>query len=572
MTVAITDVVLRDAHQSLFATRLRLDDMLPIAAQLDDVGYGSLECWGGATFDACIRFLGEDPWLRLRELKKAMPKTPLQMLLRGQNLLGYRHYADDVVARFVERAVKNGMDVFRVFDAMNDPRNMKAALQAVRSHGAHAQGTLSYTTSPAHTLQTWLDMSGILTPMAAFELVSEIKKRFEVRLHLHCHATTGMAEMALLKAIEAGVDGVDTAISSMSATYGHPATEALVATLAGTEHDTGLDILKLESIAAYFREVRKKYHAFEGQLKGYDSRILVAQVPGGMLTNLESQLKQQNAADKLDQVLAEIPRVREDLGFIPLVTPTSQIVGTQAVLNVLTGERYKTIAKETAGILKGEYGHTPVPVNAALQARVLEGGAPVTCRPADLLKPELAELEADVRRQAQEKGITLAENAIDDVLTVALFPQPGLKFLENRNNPAAFEPVPQAEEARPAAAPAKAAASGVYTVEVEGKAFVVKVSDGGDISQLTAAVPAASSAPATAPAGAGTPVTAPLAGNIWKVIATEGQTVAEGDVLLILEAMKMETEIRAAQAGTVRGIAVKSGDAVSVGDTLMTLA
>ncbi|MDW95909.1 biotin/lipoyl-binding protein, partial [Salmonella enterica] len=315
-------------------------------------------------------------------------------------------------------------------------------------------------------------------------------------------------------------------------------------------------------------------HAFEGQLKGYDSRILVAQVPGGMLTNLEGQLKQQNAADKLDQVLAEIPRVREDLGFIPLVTPTSQIVGTQAVLNVLTGERYKTIAKETAGILKGEYGHTPVPVNAALQARVLEGGAPVTCRPADLLKPELAELEANVRRQAQEKGITLAGNAIDDVLTVALFPQIGLKFLENRNNPAAFEPLPQAEAAQPVAKAEKPAASGIYTVEVEGKAFVVKVSDGGDISQLTAAVPAASSAPvqAAAPAGAGTPVTAPLAGNIWKVIATEGQTVAEGDVLLILEAMKMETEIRAAQAGTVRGIAVKSGDAVSVGDTLMTLA
>ncbi|EED9364236.1 biotin/lipoyl-binding protein, partial [Salmonella enterica subsp. enterica] len=341
---------------------------------------------------------------------------------------------------------------------------------------------------------------------------------------------------------------------------------------AGTEHDTGLDILKLESIAAYFREVRKKYHAFEGQLKGYDSRILVAQVPGGMLTNLEGQLKQQNAADKLDQVLAEIPRVREDLGFIPLVTPTSQIVGTQAVLNVLTGERYKTIAKETAGILKGEYGHTPVPVNAALQIRVLEGGAPVTCRPADLLKPELAELEADVRRQAQEKGITLAGNAIDDVLTVALFPQIGLKFLENRHNPAAFEPVPQAEAAQPVAKAEKPAASGIYTVEVEGKAFVVKVSDGGDISQLTAATPSSAPVQAAAPAGAGTPVTAPLAGNIWKVIATEGQSVAEGDVLLILEAMKMETEIRAAQAGTVHGIAVKSGDAVSVGDTLMTLA
>ncbi|EPV9267097.1 biotin/lipoyl-containing protein, partial [Salmonella enterica subsp. enterica serovar Newport] len=306
----------------------------------------------------------------------------------------------------------------------------------------------------------------------------------------------------------------------------------------------------------------------EGQLKGYDSRILVAQVPGGMLTNLESQLKQQNAADKLDQVLAEIPRVRKDLGFIPLVTPTSQIVGTQAVLNVLTGERYKTIAKETAGILKGEYGHTPVPVNAALQARVLEGAAPVTCRPADLLKPELAELEADVRCQAQEKGIQLAGNAIDDVLTVALFPQIGLKFLENRHNPAAFEPVPQAETAQPVAKAEKPAASGIYTVEVEGKAFVVKVSDGGDISQVSASAPVA----APASASAGTPVTAPLAGNIWKVIATEGQSVAEGDVLLILEAMKMETEIRAAQAGTVRGIAVKSGDAVSVGDTLMTLA
>ncbi|SAR89575.1 oxaloacetate decarboxylase subunit alpha [Klebsiella pneumoniae] len=565
MTVAITDVVLRDAHQSLFATRLRLDDMLPVAAQLDDVGYRSLECWGGATFDACIRFLGEDPWVRLRELKKAMPKTPLQMLLRGQNLLGYRHYADDVVERFVERAVKNGMDVFRVFDAMNDPRNMQAALQAVRRHGAHAQGTLSYTTSPAHTLQTWLDlteqlletgvdsvaikdMSGILTPHAAFELVSEIKKRYDVTLHLHCHATTGMAEMALLKAIEAGVDGVDTAISSMSGTYGHPATEALVATLAGTQYDTGLDIHRLESIAAYFREVRKKYHAFEGQLK------------------------QQSAAHRLDEVLAEIPRVREDLGFIPLVTPTSQIVGTQAVLNVLTGERYKTIAKETAGILKGEYGHTPAPVNAALQARVLDGADPVTCRPADLLKPELAALEADVKRLAQEKGITLAENAIDDVLTVALFPQIGLKFLENRHNPAAFEPVPQAEAAQPVAKAEKPAASGVYTVEVEGKAFVVKVSDGGDVSQLTAATPSSAPVQAAAPAGDGTPVTAPLAGTIWKVLAAEGQTVAAGEVLLILEAMKMETEIRAAQAGTVRGIAVKAGDAVAVGDTLMTLA
>ena len=592
--IKMTELVLRDAHQSLFATRLRLDDMLPIAQELDNIGYWSLEAWGGATFDSCIRFLGEDPWVRLRELKKACPKTPLQMLLRGQNLLGYRHYADDVVERFVERCVANGMDVFRVFDALNDPRNMKAALQAVRKFGGHAQGTLSYTTSPVHTMQTWLDtteqlleigidslvikdMSGILNPMAAADLVREIKKRFDVELHLHCHSTTGMAEMALLKAIEAGVDGIDTAISSMSGTYGHPATESMVATLQGTEYDTGLDIPRLEKIAAYFRNVRKKYAKFEGQLRGVDSRILVAQVPGGMLTNLENQLKQQNASDKLDLVLEEIPRVRKDLGYIPLVTPTSQIVGTQSVINVLTGERYKTIAKETAGILKGEYGKTPAPVDSALQARVLEGAAPVTDRPADHIAPEMAKIEAEVAEQAKAKGVKLADNAVDDALIVALFPQIAWKFLENRNNPAAFEPAPTGNESavenKPVSKAAPAASgSAVYTVELEGKAFVVKVSEGGDISHVattTAAAP--QTAPAPAPTSGGTPVTAPMAGNIWKVVATEGQTVAAGDVLFILEAMKMETEVKAAQAGTVRGICVKAGDAVAVGDTVMNL-
>ena len=592
--IKMTELVLRDAHQSLFATRLRLDDMLPIAHELDDIGYWSLEAWGGATFDSCIRFLGEDPWVRLRELKKACPKTPLQMLLRGQNLLGYRHYADDVVERFVERCVANGMDVFRVFDALNDPRNMKAALQAVRKFGGHAQGTLSYTTSPVHTMQTWLDtteqlleigidslvikdMSGILNPMAAADLVREIKKRFDVELHLHCHSTTGMAEMALLKAVEAGVDGIDTAISSMSGTYGHPATESLVATLQGTEYDTGLDIPRLEKIAAYFRNVRKKYAKFEGQLRGVDSRILVAQVPGGMLTNLENQLKQQNASDKLDLVLEEIPRVRKDLGYIPLVTPTSQIVGTQSVINVITGKRYKTIAKETAGILKGEYGKTPAPVDSALQARVLEGAAPVTDRPADHIAPEMAKIEAEVAEQAKAKGVKLADNAVDDALIVALFPQIAWKFLENRNNPAAFEPAPTGNESAVENKPVSKAApsassSAVYTVELEGKAFVVKVSEGGDISHVATtalqAVPQAAPAPTTG----GTPVTAPMAGNIWKVVATEGQTIAAGDVLFILEAMKMETEVKAAQAGTVRGICVKAGDAVAVGDTVMTLA
>ena len=592
--IKMTELVLRDAHQSLFATRLRLDDMLPIAHELDDIGYWSLEAWGGATFDSCIRFLGEDPWVRLRELKKACPKTPLQMLLRGQNLLGYRHYADDVVERFVERCVANGMDVFRVFDALNDPRNMKAALQAVRKFGGHAQGTLSYTTSPVHTMQTWLDtteqlleigidslvikdMSGILNPMAAADLVREIKKRFDVELHLHCHSTTGMAEMALLKAVEAGVDGIDTAISSMSGTYGHPATESMVATLQGTEYDTGLDIPRLEKIAAYFRNVRKKYAKFEGQLRGIDSRILVAQVPGGMLTNLENQLKQQNASDKLDLVLEEIPRVRKDLGYIPLVTPTSQIVGTQSVINVLTGERYKTIAKETAGILKGEYGKTPAPVDSTLQARVLEGAAPVTDRPADHIAPEMAKIEAEVAEQAKAKGVKLADNAVDDALIVALFPQIAWKFLENRNNPAAFEPAPTGNESAVENKPVSKAApstsgSAVYTVELEGKAFVVKVSEGGDISHVATTAPQATPQAAPAPTTGGTPVTAPMAGNIWKVVATEGQTVAAGDVLFILEAMKMETEVKAAQAGTVRGICVKAGDAVAVGDTVMTLA
>lgn len=596
--IAITDVVLRDAHQSLFATRLRLDDMLPIAAELDKIGYWSLEAWGGATFDSCIRFLGEDPWVRLRELKKAMPKTPLQMLLRGQNLLGYRHYADDVVDKFVERSVANGMSVFRVFDALNDPRNMKQALQAVKKQGGHAQGTLSYTTSPVHTLQTWLDvteqlleigidslvikdMSGILTPMAAHELVSEIKKRYDVELHLHCHSTTGMAEMALLKAIEAGVDGVDTSISSMSGTYGHPATESIVATLQGTPYDTGLSIPELEKIAAYFRNVRKKYAKFEGQLRGIDSRILVAQVPGGMLTNLESQLKQQNASDKLDLVLQEIPKVREDLGNIPLVTPTSQIVGTQAVMNVLMGERYKTIAKETARILKGEYGRTPAPVNAALQARVLEGAAPITDRPADHIAPEMDKIVAEVVATAKEKGISLSENTVDDALIVALFQQVGWKFLENRNNPSAFEPVPNGEEAKPATAAQPKAqpqtGPAVYTIEVEGKAYVVKVSEGGDITNIAPTTatpaPAAPQAVASAPTSANAePVKAPMAGNILKVEVSEGQQVAEGDVLLILEAMKMETQICAAKAGVVQGISTKQGDVVAVDQVLMSIA
>lgn len=589
--LGITDVVLRDAHQSLLATRMRLDDMLPIAEKLDQVGFWSLETWGGATFDACIRYLGEDPWERIRQLKKAMPRTPQQMLLRGQNLLGYRHYADDVVTRFVERAADNGIDVFRVFDAMNDPRNLETAIKAVLKVGKHAQGTLSYTVSPVHTLDMWVelaktiesmgadsiaikDMAGLLKPYVAYELVTRLKQEVKVPIHMQCHATTGMSTATAIKAAEAGIDNVDAAISSMSMTYGHSPTEAIVAILEGTDRETGLDLKLLEEIAAYFREVRKKYAKFEGSLKGVDSRILLAQVPGGMLTNMESQLKEQGAIDKFDAVLEEIPRVREDLGFIPLVTPTSQIVGTQAVLNVLTGERYKSISKETAGVLKGEYGAAPAPFNKELQERVLEGKEPVTCRPADLLDPEMDKLTEELKKLAAEKGIKLAKDEVDDVLTYALFPQVGLKFLENRGNPEAFEPVPSASDVAPAASSAKSGEPEVYTVTVNGQSYVVQVNEGGDVTHLAPVGATTASAPAAAPvpAAGGEPIPAPLAGNILKVLVTPGQVVQEGDVLVILEAMKMETEIRSPSAGTVTSVDAAVGKTVAVGDTLLSLA
>ena len=584
--LGITDVVLRDASQSLLATRVRIDDMLPIAAKLDEIGFWSLESWGGATFDACIRFLGEDPWDRIRELKKAMPNTPQQMLFRGQNILGYRHYADDVVEKFVERAATNGVDVFRVFDAMNDMRNIEVALKAVKQVGKHAQGTISYTISPVHDIETWVaqgkaiedmgadsiaikDMAGLLHPYDGFELVTRLKASCDIPIHMHCHATTGLSTSTILKCVEAGIDNVDTSISSMSMTYGHSPTESVVAMLKGTDRDTGLDIEKMEEIAAYFRQVRKKYAGFEGALRGVDSRILVAQVPGGMLTNMESQLKEQGAADKLDEVLEEIPRVREDLGFIPLVTPTSQIVGTQAVINVLTGERYKSISKETAGILKGEYGDSPAPVNKELQARVLEGGEAITCRPADLLEPEVDALTQELRQLAEEKNIALSsgEGEIDDVLTYALFPQIGLKFLENRGNPDAFEPAPDGESAAIPVAASTAGDAGIYTVKVNGASYVVEVAEGGDVSAIT---PSTAAAPIAVASG-GEPLAAPLAGNIFSVNVSPGETVVAGDVVIILEAMKMETEVRASRDGTVSSVDVKVGDTVAVGDSLISI-
>jgi len=586
--LAITDVVLRDAHQSLFATRLRLDDMLPIAEKLDQIGYWSLESWGGATFDSCIRYLGEDPWERLRELKKAMPNTPQQMLFRGQNILGYRHYADDVVEKFVERCATNGIDVFRIFDAMNDLRNLETSVKATLKVDKHAQGTLSYTVSPVHDLDYWVnmgksledmgchsiaikDMAGLLTPYVAYELVKRLKATVNIPIALHCHATTGLSTTTLIKAAEAGIDMVDTAISSMSMTYGHSSTEAVVSILEGTERDTGLNMKALEEIAAYFRDVRKKYAKFEGSLRGTDSRILVAQVPGGMLTNMESQLKEQGAADRLDEVLEEIPRVRKDLGYLPLVTPTSQIVGTQAVLNVLTGERYKSITKETSGVLKGEYGATPAPVDKELQQRVLEDGQePITCRPADLLENELQSLTDEFETLAKEKSLRVADEQIDDVLTYALFPQIGMKFLENRDNPSAFEPVPTGEPE--VAAPASSGSTEAYTVVVDGHAYNVSVGPGGQVADIQSAPAAVTTAvPAPAAGGAGQAVPAPLAGNIFKINTAAGQMVKSGDVIMVLEAMKMETEVRAPSDGVVQTINVKEGDVVQVGDTLITL-
>jgi oxaloacetate decarboxylase alpha subunit len=590
----LTDLVLRDATQSLFATRMRTDDMLPIAEKLDKVGFWSLETWGGATFDACIRFLGEDPWERLRLLKAAMPNTPMQMLLRGQNALGYRHYADDVIDAFVERAAENGMDVFRIFDAMNDMRNLETAIKATIKVGKHAQGAMSYTLSPVHDIAFWVDMAkrledtgcdslcikdmaGLLKPYVAEEIVSKIKENCKLPLSMHCHATTGLSTATYLKAIEAGIDMLDTSISSMSLTYGHSPTETFVSIMEETDRATGMDLDLLEEISLYFRDVRKKYAKFEGSLKGVDPRILTAQVPGGMLTNLESQLREQNASDRLDEVLKEIPSVRKDLGYVPLVTPTSQIVGTQSVLNVLSGGRYKTISKETAGVLKGEYGATAAPVNKELQQRVLDGAEPITCRPADLIEPEITRLTSELKALAKDENIELSKNEIDDVLIYALFHQVGINFLKNRNNPDAFEPVPGSEPEGPTevavaavAAPDSDTGPESYQVTVNGTQYDVVVAPGsGEISNIAPAAPATIAA--TPAAGPSVSINAPMTGNVIDVLVSVGQQVNDGDPVMVIEAMKMETEIRSHASGSVQSIAVKKGDAIRADQVLMTI-
>ena len=577
--LGITEVVLRDGHQSLLATRMRIEDMEPILSKLDEIGYWSIESWGGATFDACIRYLGEDPWERIRIFKKSMPKTPQQMLLRGQNILGYRHYADDLVKCFVDTSIKNGVDVFRVFDAMNDARNIETALKAVIDGGKHAQGTISYTVSPVHNLDYWIDLSlklqdmgahsiaikdmaGLLKPFTAFELVSRLKDTLEIPVHMQSHATTGMSTATAIKAIEAGIDNVDTSISSMSMTYGHSPTESLVAILEDSSRSTELDLNLLDQISAYFRKVRSKYSKFEGSLRGVDSRILVAQVPGGMLTNMENQLKDQNALDKFNEVLEEIPKVREDLGFIPLVTPTSQIVGSQAVLNVLSKERYKSISKETAGVLAGEYGRTPAPVNEKIRKLALGDKKPITERPADLLENEMENIRNELKEKIKKDSLDANASYDEDVLTYALFPQVAVKFFANRTDSSSFEAKPlDIQENK----------SGIYSVSVDDQEFIVKIKEGsasivseGSQLNLQQDTPLPQSE-------AGTPLLSPLSGTVHQLCKRAGDTVQEGEVLIVLEAMKMETEIQAIKSGTVSKVYVSIDDSVNVDQKLMLI-
>ncbi len=580
--VGITEVVLRDAHQSLLATRMRTEDMLAIAEKLDQVGYWSIECWGGATFDSCIRFLREDPWERIRLLKKAMPSTRLQMLLRGQNLLGYRHYADDVVDAFVEEAAESGVDVFRIFDALNDPRNLARAITAVKQASRHAQGTISYTTSPFHTLERFIllgqeleqmgcdslcikDMAGLLTPTEAFELIAALKEKIKIPLQLHSHATTGLASTTLYKAVEAGCDNIDTAISSLSLGSSHAPTESMVAMLAGTPHDTGLRLDILQEIAEHFQRIRAHYAEYESSLATVDTRILAAQVPGGMLTNMESQLKQQGALDRMNDVLEEIPRVRKDLGYPPLVTPTSQIVGTQAILNVLQGERYKTITAETKNLLAGRYGKTPAPIDPDIQKKALGDEQPITCRPADLIPPEMDKLGKELGKKASRR----------DILTYALFPKVAAEFFRIRD---AGEKPPEAKLKPPLApkeAPLPAAfPAAAYTVTVDGVAYQVTVQEGeGGPPVIDYRVRQGTTHAETQgiPEEGATPVTAPLAGRVLRIVAQQGDRVAVGDVVMVIEAMKMETEIKASSDGIIDRLFVSEGSEFAVGQPLYAI-
>ena len=596
--ITVTDTVLRDAHQSLLATRMRTEDMLPICDKLDRVGYWSLEVWGGATFDACVRFLKEDPWERLRKLKAGLPNTRLQMLLRGQNLLGYRHYSDDVVRAFVAKAAVNGIDVFRIFDAMNDVRNLRVSIEAVKAAGKHAQGTIAYTTSPVHTVEAFVkqakamqamgidsiaikDMAGLLTPYATADLVRALKADVDLPVFIHSHDTAGMGSMCQLKAIEAGADHIDTAISSFAWGTSHPGTESMVAALKGSPYDTGLDLALIQEIGLYFHAVRKKYHQFESEFTAVDTRVQVNQVPGGMMSNLANQLKEQGALNRINEVFAEIPRVREDLGFPPLVTPTSQIVGTQAVFNVLAGERYKTITNEVKLYLQGRYGLAPGKVNEQLRKQAIGSEEVIEVRPADLLKPEMAKLREEIGSLAQSE---------EDVLTYAMFPDIGRKFLEERAagtlSPEVLLPIPEAGGVAPAGG------EGVpteFVVDVHGESYRVDItgvgvkSDGKRHFYLSIdGMPeevvfeplndfVAGSSGKRKQASAPGDVSTSMPGNIVDVLVKVGDVVKAGQAVLISEAMKMETEVQAPIAGTVTAVHVAKGDRVNPGDVLVEI-
>lgn len=608
--VHITDTVLRDGHQSLIATRMRTEDMLPACKKLDDAGYWSLEVWGGATFDACVRFLKEDPWDRLRKLRKAIPNTRLQMLLRGQNLLGYRHYSDDVVETFTQKAADNGIDVFRIFDALNDVRNMETSIKAVKNAGKHAQGAISYTTSPVHTISGFVemakkleamgcdsiaikDMASLLTPLKTAELVSALTTEVTVPIHLHSHATAGLSAMCQLKAIENGCRHIDTAISAFGEGASHPATESMVAALQGTEYDTGMDLRLLQDIGFYFKEVRKKYHQFESEFTGLDTRVQVNQVPGGMISNLSNQLKEQGELKRINEVLDEIPRVREDLGYPPLVTPTSQIVGTQAVLNVMTGERYKTITNEVKNYLLGHYGKAPATVNELIRNQAVGDEEVITCRPADILQPEMKKLHVEV------DGLSDSD---EDVLTYAMFPDIGREFLEQRNagtlTPEPLEPPLEDNAEVCGVAPDE------FNVTMHGETYNIKITGSGHKFQaqrpfyLTVdGVPeeilvetlsevmttplggmSAGSSGAETSGGSKRPratspghVTTSMPGTIVEVLVNEGDSVNAGDGLFVTEAMKMETEVHAPIAGTIKAIHIKKGDTVNPDETLIEI-
>ena len=581
--VKLTDLVLRDAHQSLFATRMVTADMLPICDKLDKVGFFALEGWGGATFDTAIRFLNEDPWERLKKLKAALPNTKIMMLLRGQNLLGYRHYGDDVVAKFVEYAAKDGVDVFRIFDAVNDPRNFEAAIKAAKKTGKHIQATISYAVTPFHTIEKYAefakqlvnigtdsicikDMAGLLKPYDGYALVKAIKKVTDLPVEVHTHATTGMSVGTLVKCAEAGAEILDTAISSMSMGPGHSPTETMVEIFKGTEYDTGLDINLLLEIAAYFREVRKNYKKFESSFLGADTRILVSQVPGGMLSNLESQLKEQGASNRIDEVLKEIASVQKDAGYPPLVTPTSQIVGTQAVFNVLFG-RYNRLSGEFQDLMAGKYGACPAPKNKDVVKKALEElkmEKEITHRPADDIPPEYDKLEGECKKLLGTSTVT-----VEDVLTLAMFPKVAPDFFKNRSKgPVVFKP--EAEAAPAAPAPKAAAAPGQaakYTVNVDGVNYNVVVAPAGTVAVAPAAAPAAA-APAVAPAaeapsGGATVVLAPVAGVILRYAVGEGASVKSGDNVIIMESMKMELEIKATATGKVHFLAASGSQVAS---------